>query len=65
VSYHETATLPLVWSSAIAGLNWLLLVRSSFSLTAGDQVAPASSECWSMMSVAGDACAEGLDLAPR
>jgi hypothetical protein len=51
VSYQETATAPLDWSSAIAGLYWLLAVLSSFSRTAGDQVAPLLSERWSMMSV--------------
>src|SRR5207248_9931825 len=51
VSYQERATSPLDWSRAIDGSYWLLVVLSSFSLTAGDQVAPLSSECWSMMSV--------------
>src|SRR2546422_11704121 len=47
-SYQDTATAPLVWSNAMAGLNWLLVVASSFNLAAGDQMAPWSSEYWNI-----------------
>src|SRR5512135_3178566 len=44
VSYHTTARLPVVWSRAIFGRNWLLVVGSSFTRTPALQVAPLSSE---------------------
>src|SRR5436190_23318826 len=50
-SYQESATLPVDWSTAIDGMNWLFTVASSFTRTAGDQVAPLSSEYWTSMSV--------------
>ena len=43
-SYHTTATLPLVGSSAIFGRNWLFVVASSFNRFAALHVAPLSSE---------------------
>jgi hypothetical protein len=49
-SYQETATLPVVWSTAMAGLPWLFVPASSFNRIAGVHVAPSSSEYWNMMS---------------
>src|SRR5258708_19777638 len=42
-SYHTTARLPLVGSSAILGKNWLLVVLSSLPRTGPLPVLPASS----------------------
>src|SRR5258706_13255965 len=43
-SYHTTARLPLVGSSAILGRNWLLVGLSSFTRTGLLHVLPVSSE---------------------
>src|SRR5512140_798512 len=43
-SYQVTARLPVVGSSDIFGMNWLLTVLSSFTRTPPLQVAPLSSE---------------------
>src|SRR5438105_10700133 len=50
-SYHVNARNPVVWSRAIFGLNWLLVVVSLLSLIGELHVAPESSECFSMMSM--------------
>src|SRR6266702_3104885 len=59
-SYQETATFPVLWSTATDGSNWLLTVMSSFSLAAALHVAPLVSENWNMMSMLslsfGDSC---------
>ena len=43
-SYQVTARLPVLWSTARAGLNWLFVPGSSLTRTRGLQVAPSSSE---------------------
>ena len=50
-SYQVNARNPVVWSNAIFGLNWLLVVVSLLSLMAGLHVVPESSECFSKMSM--------------
>ena len=41
----------MAWSTAMAGMNWLLAVWSSFSRTGWVHVVPLSSEYWNMMSM--------------
>ena len=50
-SYHDAAKFPVVWSTAMAGLIWLFVPVSSFSLRAELHEAPSSSEWRSMMSM--------------
>src|ERR1041385_8544941 len=57
-SYHEMARLPVVWSSAIRGRNWLDVVASSFTRSSGLHVAPWSSEDrnWTSISLLSSGC---------
>src|SRR5439155_11756390 len=43
-SYQVAPRKPVLWSSAIRGRNWLLVVASSFTRTAALHVTPLSSE---------------------
>src|ERR1041384_6434416 len=50
-SYQTVARLPVVWSSAILGRNWLFTVLSLLTRTPELQVDPLSSENCTKMSV--------------
>src|SRR5437588_9498935 len=50
-SCHDTATAPVLWSRAMAGMNWLVVPLSLLSRTGGLHVTPALSVHWNMTSV--------------
>src|SRR5215211_7790040 len=50
-SWNDTPTLPLDWSTASFGRNWLFAPASSLTWVAALQLAPSSSEKRNVMSV--------------